>query len=313
MKRNYRSSFLYGTLYVLVISMLLSCNSTTHNNKTLMEKTTNLFKPGTEPKLISRQFSFTEGPATDSQGNVFFTDQPNNQIWEYNTKGELSLFTDHSARSNGLYIDAKGNIVACADEKGQLVSFSADGQMKVLMERVNGMRPNGPNDLWIDARGGIYFTDPYYERPYWEEPKPVKHQQNVYYLPPGATVPKVIADDLVQPNGIIGTADDKNLFVADIGDSKIYKYEITADGNITGKTIFAPMGSDGMTLDNKGNLYLTGKGITIYDADGNKITNIPINEGWTANVCFGGKDGKELFITASKGIYIMPMLVSGMK
>ncbi|MEO8569524.1 MAG: SMP-30/gluconolactonase/LRE family protein, partial [Ginsengibacter sp.] len=231
---------------------------------------TNLFKPGTQPKLISRQFTFTEGPAADMEGNVFFTDQPNDQIWKYSTDGKLSLFTDHSARSNGLYIDPKGNIVGCADEKGQLVSFTTGAKMNVILEGVNGVRMNGPNDLWIDANGGIYFTDPYYERPYWEDPKPVQHKQNVYYLPPGATQAIGVADDLVKPNGIIGTPDGKALFIADIGDNKIFKYEIKPGGNITGKNLFVPMGSDGMTLDNKGNLYLTGKGVTIFDPHGKK-------------------------------------------
>lgn len=313
MKRKFFLVFFYGTFYSLFIFIQISCRSTIHNNKTSMEETTNLFKPGTQPKLVSRQFAFTEGPAADSQGNVFFTDQPNNQIWKYSVNGVLSLFTDHSARSNGLYFDPKGNIVGCADEKGQLVSFSPDAKMHVVMEGANGIRLNGPNDLWIDAKGGIYFTDPYYEREYWEDPKPVQHEQNVYYLPYGATEPIVVADDLVKPNGIIGTPDGKNLFVADIGDNKIFKYEIKTDGYITAKSLFVPMGSDGMALDNKGNLYLTGQGVTIFAPNGKKITNIPINEGWTGNLCFAGKEGKELFITASKGIYIMQMLVSGMK
>ncbi len=313
MKENSIGLFLYSPFYILLFFPLLNCNSTIHNNKTPMEESVNLFKPGTKPKLVSRQFTFTEGPAVDSQGNIFFTDQPNNQIWKYSVNGELSLFTNHSARSNGLYIDPKGNIVGCADEKGQLVSFSPDAKMHVVMEGANGVRLNGPNDLWIDAKGGIYFTDPYYERVYWEDPKPVQHKENVYYLPFGATEPIVVADDFVKPNGIIGTADGKNLFVADIGDNKIFKYEIKTDGNITAKILFVPMGSDGMTLDNKGNLYLAGKGVTIFDPNGKKITNIPINEDWTANLCFGGSDGKKLFITASKGFYIMQMLVSGMK
>ena len=313
MKRNFFLVFFYGTFYALFIFIQFSCISTIHNNKTPLEQTTNLFIPGTQPKLISRQFAFTEGPAVDSNGNIFFTDQPNNQIWKYSTNGKLSLFTDHSGRSNGLYVDRKGNIIGCADENGQLVSFSPDGKMQVLMNGANGVRMNGPNDLWIDAKGGIYFTDPYYERVYWEEPKPVQHKENVYYLPFAATEPFVVADDIVKPNGIIGTADGQNLFIADIGDNKIFKYEIKSDGHITAKILFAPMGSDGMTLDNNGNLYLTGKGVTIFDLNGKKITNIPINEDWTANLCFGGKDGKELFITASKGIYIMQMLVSGMK
>ncbi len=312
MKKKYLFLIFYKTIYILVIFSLVSCNNT-KQIRTPMGDTTNLFAPGTQPKLVSRQFAFTEGPAVDSHGNIFFTDQPNNQIWKYNVNGELSLFTDNSARSNGLYFDSKGNIVGCADEKGQLVSFSPDAKMNVLMEGVNGVRMNGPNDLWIDAKGGIYFTDPYYKRDYWKEPKPIEHKQNVYYLPSGVTKPIVVTDDLVKPNGIIGTPDGKKLFVADIGDNKIYKYEINNDGTIRAKNLFAPMGSDGMTLDSRGNLYLTGKGVTIFDRNGKKITSISINEDWTANLCFGGKNGNELFITASKGIYIMQMLVTGMK
>ncbi|MDQ6843453.1 MAG: SMP-30/gluconolactonase/LRE family protein [Bacteroidota bacterium] len=270
-----------------------------------------LFTPGTQPALISRQFSFTEGPAADGEGNIFFTDQPNDQIWKYDIAGKLSLFSDHTGRSNGLYIDPEGNIVACADEKGQLIAFSPDAKMHVLMEGANGMRLNGPNDLWINTDGGIYFTDPYYERNYWKDPKPVKHAQNVYYLPPGKTEPVIVANDLVKPNGIIGTADGKNLFVADIEGNKVFKYKIQPDGSITDKKLFTSMGSDGMTIDQNGDIYLTGKGVTIFDPNGKMITNIPINEDWTGNVCFGGKDKNQLFITASKGIYIMPMLVKG--
>ena len=161
MKRNYPILYFCGTFYVLAIFILPGCGSTIHNNKAPVEKTMNLFKPGTQPKLISRQFSFTEGPAADSRGDVFFTDQPNNEIWKYSVDGKLSLFTNHSARSNGLYVDRDGNIIGCADEKGQLVSFTPEGKMKVLMDLPNGTRLNGPNDLWIDANGGIYFTDPY--------------------------------------------------------------------------------------------------------------------------------------------------------
>ena len=272
-----------------------------------------VFVAGTQPKLISRQFTFTEGPAVDAEGNIFFTDQPNDQIWKYDTAGKLSLFAEHTGRSNGLYFDAQGNIVSCADEKGQLISFGPDASKKIVLEGVTGPRLNGPNDLWIDAKGGIYFTDPYYERDYWTEPKPVKHEEDVYYLPAGNSQPVVVESGLVKPNGIVGSPDGKELFIADIGDDKTYKYKIEDDGSITDKKLFVSMGSDGMVLDEKGNLYITGNGVTIFDNQGNKISHIPISEDWTGNLCFSGKDRKTLFITASKGIYIMPMLVKGVE
>lgn len=273
----------------------------------------NLFSPGTKPTLISKQFSFTEGPAVDRDGNIFFTDQPNNKIWKYTTEGELKLFTDDASRANGMYFDLSGNLVACADEEGQLVSFNSAAEKTVLTPGYKGTRLNGPNDCWIDSKGGIYFTDPYYERDYWKEPKPKPHKQNVYYLPRGAVESFIVDEEIIKPNGIVGSADGKHLFVADIEGNKTYKYEIQPDGKLSNKKLFTAMGSDGMTIDDRGNVYLTGNGVTIFNPEGEKISHIPIEEGWTGNLCFGGKKRNELFITASKGVYTLPMLVNGIK
>src|SRR5205814_6827125 len=123
--------------------------------------------------------------------------------------------------------------------------------------------------------------------------------------------PKRAADDLKQPNGIIGTPDGKTLYVADIGAKKTYRYTIKDDGSLADKQLFCEQGSDGMTLDNQGNVYLTGKGVTVYDKQGKKIHQIDINEPWTANVSFGGKDRDTLFITASKAVYTLKMTDKG--
>src|SRR5690606_4278165 len=106
--------------------------------------------------------------------------------------------------------------------------------------------------------------------------------------------------------GIIGSADGKYLFVADIERNKIYRYNIESDGELSGQTSVIDQGSDGMTLDNQGNIYLTGKGVSIYSPKGVLIGHIEINEPWTANVCFGGKERTDLFITASTAIYRLP-------
>ena len=107
----------------------------------------------------------------------------------------------------------------------------------------------------------------------------------------------------MQPNGIVGTPDGKKLYVADIGDKKTYVYSIAKDGTLTDRQLFCEMGSDGMTIDCEGNVYLTGRGVTVFNKAGEKIQEIGVEEGWTANVCFGGKDRKTLFITASTGFY----------
>ena len=135
--------------------------------------------------------------------------------------------------------------------------------------------------------------------------------QCVYYLSPDYKRLRRVADDLVQPNGIIGTPDGKKLYVADIRARKTYVYDIGADGTLSNKKLFCEMGSDGMTIDNEGNVYLTGRGVTVFDSKGSKIQQIDVDERWTANVCFGGRDRKTLFITASKGLYAVRMRVKG--
>src|SRR3984957_16797612 len=203
-----------------------------------------------QPQLVSRQFSFTEGAAVDRGGNIFFTDQPNNKIWEYKTDGELVLFMDSAGRSNGMYFDPAGRLVTCADEQEQLWSIGPDRSVRVLLKDVGGRRLNGPNELWIDARGGIYFTDPYYQRPYWTRSKVEIDGERVHYLGRGATEARGggAAADVVKPNGIVGTPDGRYLYVADIGAGKTYKYHIGADGSLSDRQLFVMQGSDGITL-----------------------------------------------------------------
>ena len=272
-----------------------------------------LIAPLSMPRLISRQFSFTEGSSVDRHGNVFFTDQPNNKIWKYSTEGQLTVFLDSAGRSNGTYFDQKGNLLTCADEHDQLWSISPDKKITVLVKDFEGHRLNGPNDLWIDRGGNIYFTDPYYQRSYWDRTTPDIAGEKVYYLAKGKTAPVVAADSLIRPNGIVGTPDGNYLYVTDAADHKTYKYKISKKGTLTDRQLFAAQGSDGMTLDEHGNLYLTGNGVTVYDPSGKKIAHIPIPEKWTSNLCFAGKDRKTLFITASETIYVLPMRVKGVE
>ncbi|GAA4309303.1 SMP-30/gluconolactonase/LRE family protein [Mucilaginibacter gynuensis] len=264
-------------------------------------------------KLVSKDFAFTEGPTSNKQGDVFFTDQPNNKIWKYSTDGKLSLFMENSGRANGMFFNKKGDLLVCADEHNQLWSVGPDGKVKVLVKDLDGKLLNGPNDVWQSPSGGIYFTDPYYQRDYWTRKQPDVEGQKVYYVPKGSDKPIVADDKIKQPNGIIGSPDGKYLYVGDIGDSKIYRYTITKDGSLTDRKFIANHQSDGMTLDVKGNIYVSGKGVTIYNPEGKKLAHIDIPEPWTGNVCFSGKNHDILFITASKAIYTLQMQVRGLK
>jgi len=271
---------------------------------------TNICAPGAELKKLAGDFVFTEGPACDANGNVFFTDQPNDRIMKWSTNGELSTFKQPCGRANGLAFDKAGTLWACADEKNELWKISPDGNVTVVLTNYSGQLFNGPNDLWFRLDGGLYFTDPYYQRPYWKRGAR-ELGEHVYFLPAGQTKPIRVIDDLKQPNGIIGTPDGKILYVADIGARKTFKYRINPDGSLLEKTLFCEMGSDGLTIDSEGNVYLTGKGVSVFDPAGKKIQQIEVPEGWTANVCFGGPGQKTLFITASKSLYAMAMRVHG--
>jgi len=298
----------------IILTMLLPLtiwNLGTSTVKYVQEGDSDIIAENAKPVLISDQFKFTEGPAVNKNGDIFFTDIVEGKIWKYSTEGELSLFLDKTGHSDGMYFDKKGNLITAADEKNEIWQISPDKKVKVLLDNFEGKRFNGPNDLWIDAKGGIFFTDPYYQRPYWERKKSELSGQHVYYFPKGSKAAFVVDSNFVRPNGIIGSADGKNLFVADIGDKKTYKYDIGKKGKLYNRRLFTDMGSDGMTLDNRGNLYLTGRGgVTVFNPEGKKIEHISIPAS-TANVCFGGKNRDILFITASKAVYTLKMKVKG--
>lgn len=271
-----------------------------------------LIKEGATLQKLSGEFKFTEGPISDKAGNVYFTDQPNDRIMVWGVDGTLSTFMQPSGRANGMYFDRKGNLWVCADEKNELWIIDKNKKVTVVLNKYQEKLLNGPNDLWILPNGSAYFTDPFYDRPWWEHHEKPQDIQAVYYLSKNRKTLKRVATDLKQPNGIVGTPDGKNLYVADIGGSKTYRYDINKNGDLTNRMLFCEMGSDGMTLDNRGNLYLTNRaGVTAFSPDGKQILNIPTGEGWTANVCFGGKDHSTLFVTASKGLYAIEMNVKG--
>ena len=268
---------------------------------------------GETPVRVADSYSFTEGPAVDARGDVYFTDQPNNKIYRWDCEsGQITPFTDQSGRSNGMYFDAQGNLIACADMDNQLWSFDIEGHSKILITDYRGKLMNGPNDVWISRNGGYYLTDPYFKRDYWtRDPERQQPVEGLYYLAPGAKQLVMLDSTLNQPNGLVGTPDGKHLYVAEAKADRILRYDIQPDGSLTNRQVFANMGSDGMTIDDQGNIYLTGDGVTVFDKSGQQIAHFPIPEDWTANVCFGGKERNILFITASKSVYTLKMLVHG--
>jgi gluconolactonase len=267
--------------------------------------------PGAKLEKLSGGFAFTEGPTRDAQGNVFFVDQPNDRIMEWSADGKLSTFMQPSGYANGMMFDARGNLIACADEHNQLWSIAPDKTVTVLVTNFQGKYLNGPNDVWIAPNGGMFLTDPFYKRTWWDHTTMALTKEEVFFLSPDRKTLTLVTDDLKKPNGITGTPDGKKLYVSDIGAGKTWRYDIQPDGALTNKTFFCALGSDGMTIDVAGNLYLTGRGVTVFDAGGKQIDHIDVPEKWSANVCFSGADRRTLFITASQSFYSIQLTIAG--
>lgn len=258
-------------------------------------------------KQLATGFKFTEGPAADSSGNVYFTDIPQNKIHIYSPSGEVTTFLENSERANGLYFDPQGNLITCQGGGRQLVSIDSAGKITILADNYKNKKLNSPNDLWLGPNGGIYFTDPRYGRKRDDLEQDGEH---VYYLPPNEKTLIRVTDDLTKPNGLIGTPDGKTLYIADPGADVTYVYKIKPDGTLTDRKFFAPEGSDGMTIDTKGNIYLTSGAVKIYNSKGELIETIEVPEK-PSNVTFAGKNKKTLFITARKSIYEIKMNTKG--
>lgn len=299
-----------------------------------------LVSPAARGKLdtVQKGFGFTEGPAVDKWGNVYFTDQPNDKIyrWDANT-GKITLFLEGTGRSNGMMFDKRGNLIACADLHGELWKIRPDGSHEVLVDNYKGKLLNGPNDVWINpVNGGMYITDPIFPRPYWEagDPRiqgwPPTHSEqaatgkggHVYYLAPHSrklirvtTDPAWDADSW--PNGVVGSPDGKKLYVnkwaPDINTAGTWVFDINRNGTLCNMKKFIDMGGDGMSMDERGNIYISNQyGVTAFDCRGNKIFNVPTANGGTNNV-FAGKNEKTLFITSIDRVETLKMNVKGVE
>ncbi len=209
---------------------------------------------------LAGDFGFTEGATTAPNGDVYFVDQNNNKILKWDViASKLSTFLEPSGRSNGQYFDGKGNLISCADERNELWSIAPNGTHTVLISAAGyqGKPLDGPNDVWVRPDGGIYVTDPMYARTWWDPAvtRPSQNARSVYYLDPAHKTLTRVAD-FTMPNGIVGTPDGKTLYVSDINARQILAFDIQPDGGLTNKRLICNFGSDGMTLDDRGNLYL---------------------------------------------------------
>ena len=269
-----------------------------------------LVAPGASVTKLADGFLFTEGPAVDPEGNVFFTDTRGNTIYKWTIGEGLSVFRENSGSANGLFFDSEGYLIACEQTNRRVTRISMDGAVTIVADSFDGNALNSPNDLWLDATGGIYFSDPRFG-----SQEGVEQDGNyVFYVPPDGAPVRRVVDDLVAPNGVLGTADGTRLYVADhgprTGSDNTYAFDVRTDGSLVNRRMIAPEATDGMTLDEHGNLYLAAGGVQVYSPEGEKIASITVPEN-PSNVVFGGPDRRTLFITARTGFYSLQMAVRG--
>lgn len=267
---------------------------------------TDLITPGAKVERVAGGFGFLEGPAADADGALYFSDVVRERIHRWSAETGVTTFREETGRANGLRVDLDGTLLVCEMGNRQVTAITSDGDVSVLADRFEGQRFNSPNDLWVDPVGGIYFSDPHYGAADTQEIT----GNHVYYLAPDRETLRQVTTDLVQPNGIIGTPDGSRIYIADQGAGRLWAYRPAADGSLTDKRLFVAQGSDGLTMDERGNLYVTGQDVTIFNPAGEPIASIGVPEP-PANLTFAGPEGTTLFITARTSLYRVEMLVTG--
>ncbi len=271
--------------------------------------------PAGEVKKVHGNLQFTEGPAADREGNLYFSDVAGDKLYKIDASGALSTILDPSHNTNGLMLNAAGNIVAC-EMAGRLIEVNPKSkEVKSLADGYDGKRFNAPNDLVIDRDGGVYFTDPRFRAPM---PLP-QGVEAFYYWAPDGKVTRLGTIDKA-PNGIILSPDEKTLYVIPSQQAEMLAYPVEGPGKIGQQRIFCTLkqasgksngGGDGLTIDSKGNVYITSAlGLQVFNPQGNLLGIIEFPE-QPANCTFGGKDLKTLYATARTSVYSVPMEVTG--
>ena len=267
------------------------------NSYASAEEITSLVKPGAVPKSVQSDFILdrTEGPATDADGNIYFTEALGKRILKWSSSdGEISVYKQSDVEVIGMTFDSEGRLIVCESGNHRLIRDDLKGNITVLADSYEGNNLMRPNDVWVNPKGGIYFSD-----------------MQIYYISPDEKKITRVTDDIEGANGVIGTPDGKTLYVG--GREDIWLFRIRPDGSLTDKRPFCKaLTSDGLAMDERNNLYVTVRGgpLIVYNSRGEKIEEIPYPD-IVYNMKFGGKDRKTLFLCCQKSVYTLEMAVKG--
>lgn len=307
---------IYCLLFSLFIYMVVGCGQQSGLNHVLA--------PGTKAVKLNKDslFVFTEGPACDANGTLFFTDGPSGRIWRMDGDNQFTVVITGGGRPDGQIFDHQGNLVVCEYDAKKVSYWSPDGKLiKVLADEYNKKGLNGPNDVVIDRKGGIYFSDPFFKRP--NAPQEV---EGIYYIPQGGTLQRVVSADSISPNGVIFTPDEKILLAVDNFLPYVFAYDVNPDGTVSNGRVWgvltlppAKPGSDhppyasaiGVCVDTEGHLFVgTNFGMQVFDAQGNNLGTIILPER-PMNMTYGRKNPYLMYIATGNSMYSLEMKVKG--
>jgi gluconolactonase len=287
-----------------------------------------------QPELAAT-ISFTEGPTVDREGNVYFTDIVSQRILKLGTDGVVSTYRENSNVANGLLIDPEGRLIACEGASFERPGVKVKGvprvtrtdlktaAIEVLADNYEGKPLTGPNDVTIDGKGRLYFTD--------------LAGVAVYRIDAPGKLARILASpDIERPNGIQVSPDDRKLYLIEAnpaqgGARMIRSYDLRPDGTVGNMRVhynFSPgRSADGMSIDTQGNLYASAgmnqlrgtsetldnkAGVYVISPEGELLRFIPISEDFITNNAFGGPDMKTLYVTAGKNLYKLRTEIAGL-
>ena len=254
----------------------------------------------------------TEGPVWIRDGYLIYSDLTGNELKKYTLDGEITSYRNPSHRTNGNTVDRLGRLISCETESRRLVIEEKNGMIRTLVDRWEGKKLNGPNDVILRSNGTVWFTDPGYKL---ESDQREIAKNQVYCYDPLTQNLKVILDTFEKPNGLCFSPDESLFYVGEAGKAhQIWVFDVRSDHTLANGRIFATLEQgvpDGMRTDDQGRLYVAaGNGIQIFDPKGQFIGTIAVDEP-PSNLCFGGPDRKTLFISARTSLYMIPLLVRG--
>jgi gluconolactonase len=270
--------------------------------------------PGAVPELVQEGFTFTEGPVGTADGGLYFSDIRVNKTFYLDAGGKIGVFRESTNGANGIALTKDGELLFAEGDAKRISKRGKDGVVTTLTEGPPGKPLLAPNDLIVDARGGVYFTDP--------GPRPVVpgRPTYVYYLPNGAGQPILIDGTVPRPNGLTLTNDGKTLIVDDTIGNAVFAYDVQPDGSVKNRREFAQLrdipagtesGADGLAIDRDDRVYITTvAGIQVFDAKGQYLGTIKAGR-QGANVAFAGLGKQTLYITAREGLYRVKTLAKG--